>query len=421
MTINLEMKSPLLKWLQVSFFNLLLVAALGVTLRYKIAYSLPWVDQRNLLHAHSHFAFAGWITQVLMSLLVYYLVQRGDANAFSRYRPVLYANLITAYGMLFTFPFTGYGLLSIIFSTLSIFVSYWFAVKYWRGLNRLRVRSTTHRWFRAAVLFNAISSLGAFALAYMMATKNIHPNRYLASIYFFLHFQYNGWFFFACMGLLTYWLNKSGVDEEKLRRVYILFAAACVPAYFLSALWLPISEFVYGLVVAAVLLQLAGWVMIVQFIRKAKIGLPVFSRVLFLLSGIAFTIKLLLQAGSVIPSLSQLAFGFRPIVIGYLHLVLLAVISIFIIAYVIAFRLITVTSATRKGIIIFVVGIFINEVLLMIDGIADMNYTPFSFINQLLLAAAIILFSGIFMIFFSTNPILQKHSLPFRQSAPTKA
>ena len=117
------MDGSLRKWLQVSFFNLLIVALLGVVMRYKIAYSLPWIDQKNLLHAHSHFAFAGWITQALMSMMVSYLVQKGDAAAFSRYRPVLYANLITAYGMLLSFPFTGYGQVSIIFSTLSIFVS----------------------------------------------------------------------------------------------------------------------------------------------------------------------------------------------------------------------------------------------------------------------------------------------------------
>jgi hypothetical protein len=320
--------------------------------------------------------------------------------------------------MLFTFPFTGYGLLSIIFSTLSIFVSYWFAVKYWRGLNKLPVHSTSHRWFKAAVLFNAISSIGAFALAYMLATKNIHPNRYLASIYFFLHFQYNGWFFFACMGLLSYRLNEYGVDEKKLRRIYFLFAAACVPAYFLSALWLPISNVMFVLVVAAVVLQLVGWVLIIQLIRSIKPSLPAFSQVLFLLCGLALTTKLLLQAGSVIPSLSQLAFGFRPIVIGYLHLVLLGVITIFIIAYTVAYRLVAIS---KPGIIIFVAGIITNEMLLMVSGIANMNYTPLPFINQLLLAAAFVLFTGVFIIFFLPSPTLWKGSLPFRQSAPTKA
>jgi hypothetical protein len=392
------MNPHLRKWLQISFFNLSLIAFLGVIMRYKIVYSLPWVDQRNLLHAHSHFAFAGWITQALMSLLVSYLFSKGDYAAFARYRLVLYANLVTAYGMLVTFPFMGYASLSIIFSTLSIFVSYWFAIKYWKDLNRLSAKSTSHHCFKAAVLFNAVSSLGAFSLAYMLATKNIHPNSYLASIYFFLHFQYNGWFFFACMGLLFYQLNISGIDENKLKKIFLLFATACLPAYFLSALWLPIARWLYVLVVAAVILQLVGWILVLQLVRKVlpmiKKNTEPFSGVLFFLCAIALTIKLLLQTGSVIPSLSQLAFGFRPIVIGYLHLVLLGVISLYIIAYSIGFKLIPLNGKTKKGVIIFTSGIIVNEILLMIQGIADMNYKPVPFVNQFLLVAALILFTG---------------------------
>jgi hypothetical protein len=390
------------KWLRTTLFSLLLVAFLGVIMRYKIVYSLPWVDQRNLLHAHSHFAFAGWITQALMTLLINYLFNQGDTRAFTRYRPVLYANLITAYGMLLTFPFMGYALLSIIFSTLSIFVSYWFAVKYWRDLNRLQKKNAAHYWFKAAVVFNALSSLGAFSLAYMLATKNIHPNTYLASVYFFLHFQYNGWFFFACMGLFSHQLLKQGIPGRKLQQGYWLFATASVPAYFLSALWLPVAKWLYILIAIAVFIQLAGWALTIRLIKKTlpllKQSMPVFPRVLFVLCAVALTLKLLLQAGSVIPSLSQLAFGFRPIVIGYLHLVLLGVITLFIIAYCTAYGIILFNKATKAGIIVFTSGIIINEVLLMIQGVADMSYQPVPFVNPFLLVAAVILFTGILMI-----------------------
>jgi hypothetical protein len=396
------MNPDLRKWLRISLFNLLLIATIGVIMRYKIAYSLPFVDQRNLLHAHSHFAFAGWITQAIMSLLVYYLYEKGNKTAFAKYRTLLYANLLTAYGMLLTFPFTGYGILSIIFSMLSIFVSYWFAIQYWRDLGKLKQKSTAHKWFKAAVVFNAISSLGAFSLAFMMATKNIHPERYLASVYFFLHFQYNGWFFFSCMGLLSHQLNKFGIAESKLKTVYLLFVGACVPAYFLSALWLPIPLLIYLLVVIAVFLQLAGWIIVLTLLKKVlpaiKQNIGPFSYSLFVLSGLALSIKLLLQAVSVIPSLSQLAFGFRPIIIGYLHLVLLGVITLFIIAYAIAFKLILLDKITKAGVILFTAGIILNEALLMIQGITDMGYTPLRFINQLLLIAAIVLFSGMIVV-----------------------
>ncbi len=396
------MNHNLRKWLQITLFNLLLVAFLGVIMRYKIAFSLPFINQQYLLHAHSHFAFAGWVTQALMTLLVFYLYERGNTTAFRKYKWILYANLFTAYGMLLTFPFEGYALLSIIFSTLSIFVSYVFAVKFWKDLNRLSGKNIADSWFKAAVLFNALSSLGAFSLAFMLATKNIHPNSYLASVYFFLHFQYNGWFFFACLGLLTYRLTKYGIPHHKLKIVFTLLALACVPAYFLSALWLPLPQWVYILVVIAAFSQLAAWLLLLQLIRKyllqIKMDVALLPQRLFVLCGIALSIKLCLQAGSVIPSLSRLAFGFRPIVIGYLHLVLLGVITLFILSYSIAFKLIPVNKETAGGIIVFTAGIIANEILLMIQGIADLNYEAIPSINEMLLVAALILFAGIFII-----------------------
>jgi len=401
------MNQSLQKWLRVSFFNFLLVALIGVVMRYKIVYPLPWVDQKNLLHAHSHFAFAGWLSQALMSLLVYYLHRQGSEKAFDRYRPVLYANLFTAYGMLLTFPFTGYKLLSILFSTLNILAAYWFAIRYWRDLNRRQLRGTCASWFKAAVVFNALSSLGAFSLAYMLATKNLDQHSYLAAIYFFLHFQYNGWFFFACMGLLCWQLNRIGVSEKELKKVFLYFAIACIPAYFLSALWLPIGRVVYALVVASVVLQMAGWYSLFRIIRRHRQPInkqvPLFGRVLFILSGIALTIKLLLQAGSVIPSLSQLAFGFRPIIIGYLHLVLLGIITLFIMAYATGFGIIRAVGYTKWGVIVFVAGVIFNELLLMIQGVTDMNYTPVACLNQLLLIAALLLLLGIGLINWGLN------------------
>ena len=208
-----------LRWIKVALFNLFIVASIGVVLRYKIAFSLPFVDQKHLLHGHSHFAFAGWISQAIMVLLVAYLAAQNGKVVYKRYRWLLYANLVTAYGMLITFPIEGYGFYSIIFSTLSIFVSYFFALFYWRDLNTVKIKSTAHHWFKAAVFFNAFSSLGAFALAGMMAAKIVHQNWYLAAEYFYLHFQYNGWFFFACMGLLTAKLSAHA-DPVILKRIF---------------------------------------------------------------------------------------------------------------------------------------------------------------------------------------------------------
>ncbi|MDZ4759062.1 MAG: hypothetical protein SGJ10_13115 [Bacteroidota bacterium] len=381
------------KWLRIALINLNIIALIGVVLRYKIAFALPFVDQKQLLQGHSHFAFAGWITQALMALLVDYLYRRGNKNAYKKYGWILIANLITAYGMLVVFPISGYNIYSITFSTLSVFVSYIFAIIYWRDLNKLKLDAISHLWFKASLIFNAISSLGAFSLAYMMANNLVQQNWYLSSVYFFLHFQYNGWFFFACMGLFTDKLNTLGKLNGSFKYIFWLFFLACIPAYFLSVLWMPIPLWSYWLVVASAIAQVIAWLWLVKIISiKKNLSRTAFT--LLLLSAIALSIKLLLQLGSTYPPLSKLAFGFRPIVIGYLHLILLGVITVFIIGYSVSQKLILLNRLSTVGIIVFTFGIFFNELLLMVQGISALKYESVPYTNEFLLVAAIIMFSG---------------------------
>ena len=392
------MNTFLSKWLSISFLNLLLVAFLGFILRYKIAFYLPLSNQKYILHSHSHFAFSGWVTQSLMVLLIYYLSSKIGEDVFEKYRLLLYANLICSYGMLITFIIQGYGLFSISFSSLSILVSVIFTIYFWKDLNRIKKRASSILWFKAALTFGIASSLGAFSLSYLMANKISDQNWYLASIYFFLHFQYNGWFLFAGMGLLSDKLEFLIHERKKLYYIFYLFFFACIPAYFLSVLWIPFSGIIYLLLIAAVIAQLIAWALMMNifFNNMVQISkqLSTQGRNLFILSAIAFTIKLLLQSGSIHPALSQLSYGFRPIIIGYLHLVLLGVTSIFIIGYIISFKLIKINKLLITGTIIFVAGIIINELLLMIQGVAALSYTGIPYINETLLGAAIILLSG---------------------------
>lgn len=406
------MDFSLFRWLKITLVNLLIVATLGVVLRYKILYPLPFVDQKHLLHGHSHFAFAGWITQALMTLMVLYLARRAEVNIQKKYNWLLWANLLTAYGMLIAFPIEGYGVYSIIISTLSIFVSYVFAVLYWKDLGKLPQRSIAHAWFKAAVFFNALSSIGAFALAIMMVNKVIHQNWYLAAEYFYLHFQYNGWFFFGCMGLCLGLTKRFSISQDALKKIFRLFAFASVPAYFLSTLWMPMPLWVYVLVVIAAFAQVIGFIWLARLIKvkwgDVKNQFSVIVKCLMGFSALALFIKLLLQLGSTIPSLSDLAFGFRPIVIGYLHLVLLGVITLFLLGYMFADDHFKLTALNRTGIFIFAAAVILNEIVLMVQGVAAISYNAIPFVNEMLLGTAIFLFTGALLMSFSQKKLLQK-------------
>ncbi|MBS1684391.1 MAG: hypothetical protein JSS76_06535 [Bacteroidetes bacterium] len=400
--MDLLTKEKTKKWLLIAFINLNIVALVGVVLRYKIAFSLPWIDQKHLLHAHSHFAFAGWITQCIMTLMVVYLHEQGLKNSVRRYRWLLLSNLLSAYGMLLSFPFEGYGPISIAFSTLSVLVSYLFAVLYWNDLNKLKNTTVSAYWFKSAILFNAISSIGTFALAYMMANKIIHQNWYLLSVYFYLHFQYNGWFFFACMGLLAGTLQTFGVNSVHHKTVFWLFLLAIVPTYYLSVLWMPIPLPVYILVLLAAAAQVMGWALLVYILMRnasfLKKSIPLPGRIILFLSAIALSIKLILQLGSTYPPLSKLAFGFHPIIIGYLHLVFLGVITLFLIGYILTRNLMGTSKWMNAGVYLFTSGIILNELLLMIQGGAALYNENMPYINELLLAVAVLMCSGILLL-----------------------
>ncbi|HEX6913712.1 MAG TPA: hypothetical protein VF145_00640, partial [Chitinophagaceae bacterium] len=192
-----------------------------------------------------------------------------------------------------------------------------------------------------------------------------------------------------------------GVDMRFNKRIFWLFAASCIPAYFLSALWLPIPVVVYILVIISAVAQVfAAGIFFRQLYRQSRLlqDISATGRWLIWLSGWALAIKLLLQLGSTVPSLSNLAFGFRPIVIGYLHLVLLAVISLFLLGFILIRQHIPLTRLTLWSVYTFTMGIVLNELFLMIQGISAMSYEGVPYMDVLLLGAGLVMFTGLLLL-----------------------
>lgn len=388
-------------WLRISLLSLLIVSCLGALMRYKIGFEFPYLDQKYLQHAHSHFAFSGWVSQTLMVLMVKLLQPSLSVSKLKRYQGILLLNIIASFGMLLAFAIQGYALFSISFSTLSIIVSFVFALFYVKDA-AIFLSVDSKRWLNAALLFNILSSLGTFALVIMMVTKNIPQHAYLASLYWFLHFQYNGWFFFASMGLFFNYIGSIMPSIEKPSSIFWLFALSCIPAYGLSTLWLEIPIWIYVIIVAAAIAQFVAWINLLWVLKKGSLfkseKIDNLSKFLFLFVAIALSIKLSLQLGSTIPAISKLAFGFRPIVMAYLHLILLAVTSVFLIAYAYTTNLIRVNKLTIIGILGFIIGVFINELVLAVQGVASFSYTVVPYVNETLFGVAIFMMWGLLLL-----------------------
>jgi hypothetical protein len=391
------------KWTRLAFLNLLVLAGVGLLLRYKIVFPLPMVDQKHLLHAHSHFAFAGWASLAVYAALLHVL--RLNERQSSSFERLLWLQQLSSYGMLFSFPFTGYAPVSIAFSTLSIIVSYAFSWKAWKQLAAVEPGIAGH-WFRTALICNVLSSLGTFALAWMMATKNLHQDWYFGSVYFFLHFQYNGWFLFAVLGLLFYSLRQ-GLNTNSFatteKNVWLLLVAALVPSLFLSLMWMRIPGWMYIAGIVAAALQLVGLTFFIQLLKKVPAAfyqrLPLSVKWLGGFSLLAFILKLLMQALSAIPALSRYAFGLRPVVIGFLHLVLLGFITLFLVSWFLQQKFYTLHNRTQLyGLWIFFSGILLNELILFSQGMAAIFTETIPYSGYLLVFAALWMFTGLLLL-----------------------
>jgi hypothetical protein len=391
------------KWATLALFNFMVVAAIGVLLRYKILFPLPFVDQKHLLHGHSHFAFAGWVSLALYISVIYML--KPSQALLKKLEWLLVAQQMSSYGMLFTFPFTGYAAGSIAFSTASIFISYFFA---WLVIRELLTQppAPKKKWLITGMLCNVLSSLGTFVLAYLMMTKNLRQDWYFGSVYFFLHFQYNGFFLFTIGAMLLHYLNRwiDAKDARVANRLFQLLLISLLPAWFLSLMWMRIPQWMYYSAVAGALIQLAAlWHFLkltVSWKKNAAVFVYPIVKWFWMVAGTAFAIKMILQAFSAIPQLNVYAFGLRPVIIGFLHLVLLAFVSVFIMGWLFQTQLLPVTQPpAKKAAWLFVSAVLLNEVLLLMQGVIAITYTTIPYVNHFLLVTALLLFLSLLLLF----------------------
>lgn len=391
-------------WAKIALFNFLILSVIGLLLRYKILFPLPFIDQKHLLHGHSHFAFSGWVSTALYIAYIHLL--NPDKNAQKRLRHYLWIHLFSSWGMLLTFPFMGYAAPSICFSTISILISFVFSFEFKILLARSSRLTFEKKWFYSALICNVLSSMGTFLLAYMMATKNSHPFSYFGSVYFYLHFQYNGWFLLSIFGfLLTYVSKTELVNISKASDIFFqVIIWTILPTWVLTLLWMNVYRSIEIMALAASVIQLIGLLFFLKTLKsifsrlRITINRSVFK--LWIFSIFAFILKIILQTLSAIPQLNQYAFGIRPIVIGFLHLVLLGFVSIFLLGYLFENKLLQLNYPSSKwGLWIFCTGVILNELTLMIQGFCAINASHLPFSNYILLTIAFLMFLGLSMIF----------------------
>lgn len=217
------------QWLSIALIHFFVVAILGMTLRSKILFNIPFIDFKYVLHAHSHFAFGGWVSMALMALMVFDILPK-KRNRKPVYKWLLAGIFLNAWGMLISFIMEGYAFFSIFFSTVFIFINYAFSVVFIRDILKTEINKVTVLLCIASLMYMSLSSVGPFTLAYLMATKSTDTLLYRDAIYTYLHLQYNGFFTLAVFALsfnrIQYTRPKTPPPLRqglRLRSYYLLF------------------------------------------------------------------------------------------------------------------------------------------------------------------------------------------------------
>lgn len=355
-------------WIKFSIGFLIIATFLGAFLRFLFVDPISGINFKYFLHAHSHIAFLGWIFNALYAGLLYSFLPV-DFQGGRKYNILFYLFVFAVLGMMFSFPVQGYGAVSISFSTLHVFLSYLFTFWFIRDTNRIfkNGKPLSLKFAYWSLLFLVLSSLGPFALGFIMA-KEIEGPFYQLAIYFYLHLQYDGWFTFAVFALIFDFLERHKIKfKERSASIFLwIFVICCLPTYANLTLWTSPPTFMTTIALVASIVQLAGIFYFFHAVResiyevKRKIDRRLFYIIIFALA--CFVLKNILQLVGVEQDLAILVYTARNFLIFYLHLIFLGFITVFLIAWLYQFNFYRIDITYT---IVFIVAFILSELLLI--------------------------------------------------------
>lgn len=351
------------KLVLVSLFNFFIAALLGLLLRYAFVQPIG-INYRFLTHAHSHVAMLGWVYLMLYTLIVHYFIP-DKKPVYSR---LFWVTEFAVIGMLVSFPFQGYAAISISFSTLHIFCSYYFAYlifKHHKTENK--VTSIMLKW---ALAFMLLSTIGVWCLGPAVSMLGQASAFYQIAIQFFLHFQFNGWFLLAVIALFFQKLQLK--DSKQFRAFFRFLVLGTVLTLALPVNWfLPhrILIWINGIGVISQLLALYYFVILVRPAFKNQMKLQATNtKLMYVFALVCFVLKLVLQSASLIPEVSDIIYQHRNFVIGFIHLTMLGVISGFLFAFILQNQITKHSKILSFGIYVFIIGFVLTELMLFIQA-----------------------------------------------------
>jgi hypothetical protein len=391
-----------------SLLSFLIVSSLGLLMRAKMVFEMPFLVQKHLQLAHAFFAFNGWVSFTLLWLLADRLVQLGSTKVLLMKRMIGVQWLLSwaLFGVYLAF---GMGYWSFVTETTLLLWLITLVVVLVREIRRLPATTAMRHWLYPALAFLILSGCGTLLLFWHYMHRSLNMTNYLGSFYSYLHFQYNGWFLFGALALLQQFVP----DEAGLRLRGRRLAWLAVPGVLLSLLWIEMPPSFYGFAIAVAVLQLYFWA---DWLRLAwpalrielhQMAQPI--RMLLPLAGAAVSARMLFQLLSTIPALEKAAFSFRPVVIAYLHLVLLGIFSSFLLYWLFRSEKLQLNHTSKLAAGLFLFAFLGTESVLALMGGASFSYTQIPFANESLLALTALFPVSIGLLCWAAWPRKQLH------------
>ena len=261
------------------------------------------------------------------------------------------------------------------------------------------------KFIKYGIYYYLLSSLATWFLAYVLITQG-KTDLYYNTIYFYLHFLYNGFFVFALFGLLFKVFEQKGIKVSLtyLKGFFSYLNIACIPAYALSVLWSTSTNFIYVIAFAAALLQLFSLLYLIKLmlpVVKSLAWKKLFKYLLYIVL-VAYFLKVVIQVSSAFPVIVQASLALKPfLIVGYLHLFTLAFMSIFIFLILFNLKKLKINNLIAQvGIHTFIVGVFLSETLLLLHGLLlFVKLNPIPHYNLLLLISSFFVVLGIVLLF----------------------
>lgn len=347
----------------------LFVAIVGTLMRLIYVTPIPFLDYKNLLHAHSHAALLGWAFMLTTAALIFYVFKENQGSK-KKYLIVFILSLISSLGMLLFFTLYGYGVLSISFSTLNILTSYLFCYYAFQDLKQVP-NSTSKRLIKWALFWMLISTLGLWMVGPIAAMAGKTSSYFYMAVQFFLHFQFNGWFTYAILGIWVFSVEKKNANFAIPNSYLWLLHISLILTYALSITWSNPLSIIFYLNSAGVILQGVAFYLIFKKIFQHSNPfrqLKHWTDWLFAAGVLCLILKVVVQVAVALPVVAEISYTIRNYVIGFIHLTMLGSITFPLIAILLKEGALVQNRLTRFGWGLFSVGFILKEITLFGQG-----------------------------------------------------